>query len=719
MRKSKKVRFALLAATSLWSGPALAQQSAADANVASLGEIIVTANRRTESLQDVPLTVAAVSGEDLAAAGVGDTQGLEQVVPGLVVGRSATSVQPTIRGIGTRGSTPGEESNIAVYLDGVYQPAMTSNNFELLNVERVEVLKGPQGTLYGRNATGGAINVVTTKPGDEFTGKFTLSYGRYNEVKAGAYLVVPLADTLSADVAAKYVNRDGYVKDLIRGGKIGDLDSITVRGRLRWQPTDTIDIIAAISRTDTDDDSIFALGPVTGNSVGRRNDPTVVLPTGPRQYVGDRLPKSGFEQTDFSLTADFDLGPVLLQSATDYQKNNAYFATDSDGTTYQGGGVSTDDNPQKAFSQELRLISQGSGRFQWIVGGMFFDSKSQLNPLIIDTASFSGIKRDSGQESRALAGYVEGTYEAVDNLFLTGGLRYSWEKRTLFLPQSATRPERLTQSATFDDWTPRASIRYEINPRTSVYFTYAEGFKSGLFNGVATNVNNTPVRPETIRSYEAGIKLQPTPWLRANLSAFIYKYKDLQVQARLSGQDVAFLQNAGKADVKGIDFDAAISPSPGLNFTVGAEWLDSKYKDFGGAAVNIPTVVNGVEVGGNTSVILDVTGEALLRAPKFTANVGVNYEFDAGGGIIKLGANANYNDGYFHADLSNRLRQPSYVMVNASVGWWTQDEQFGITLWGENLADEDVLLYVLSTGNQDGFAYRTPAMYGLRVNFNF
>ncbi len=706
---SGALKVMLLGAAATWPMAVAAQGEPASTEPA---EIIVTATRRAESIQDVPASIAAISSENLDAAGVTSTRGLEQVVPGLVMVTTSTATQPTLRGVGTRGSLPGEESNVAMYIDGVYQPNMNANNFELLNVERVEVLKGPQGTLYGRNATGGAINVVTTKPGDTMVGKFSLSYGRFSEVNAAAYVGVPLSDGLSVDLAANKVSREGYIEDLVRGGTVGERDSYNVRGRIRFRPADGIDIIAAISKTSTKDSSAFSVQPINGNTVGRRENPSVLLPTKPRQYVGDVLPRTGLKQTDFSLQGQFDLGFATLEAVGDYQTNLSYYSSDSDGTTVRGRDINATGDYIDAWSGEARLISKGAGRLDWIVGALYFGSKAAQNPSIVRTLT-STTEFRGRQDAEAYAAYVEATYEPVDGVFLTGGYRYSNEKKTYTSFVNVKGP---TVSASFDSWTPRASIRYQINPDANIYFTFSKGFKSGLFN--LSSASTTPVRPETITSYEAGLKLKPASWLRTNLSAFVYDYKDLQVSARLAGNTVAFLQNAGVAKIKGIDLDITAYPIDGLSINLSGEYLDSKFKDFTGAAVNIPTVVNGVAVGGNSSIIIDATGKHLIRSPRYTATLGLAYQFEAVGGVIKLGGSTAYNDGFF-LEFGNRLHQPAYVLANANVGWWTKDERLGVTLWGENLASEDIVQWALVSGNQDGYSYRPPATYGIRLQGRF
>ena len=681
-------------------------------NGSRLEVVVVTATRRAENLQEVPITVTAVSAQQLASAGISTTRGLEQVAPGLVVAQTASSVQPTLRGIGTRGTSPGDESNVVLYLDGVYQPAMSSNLFELMNVERVEVLKGPQGTLFGRNATGGAINVITTDPSEHPVSRFSLSFARFNEINAKTYLARPLGSTASADLALQYTQDDGYIDDLSHGGKLGKNRDFTGRGRLRWQPSSDADIVVTVSHVDVNNNATYATQPINGNTRGRRVDPSVMLPNEPRQFVGEQYVKAAYKKTDVSVQTSFDMGAVLLETTSDYQTNDNTWVSDSDSTSINLGYTRGNASFVDAWSNEIRLLSEPGGRLKWVLGSMLFGAKNGTE-FEANNGTRTTIVRGR-QETFAYAFFGEGTYEVADRLFFTAGLRYSWEKKKFdpFVNVPAPRVD-----ATFDSLTPRASLRYEFSAASNIYFTYSQGFKSGLFNAVS--LQTTPVQPEEVTAYELGLKTEPTDWLRLNFSAFIYDYTDLQVQARdASSSSATIFQNAGSAEGKGIDVDLEIAPTQELNLRASFEYLDTRFEKFELAQITVPTFIGGVAVGGNDQIFADASGNELIRAPELTVTLGGSYTFDVGRGNVIVGANANYNDGYW-LDVGNRVRQPSYVFINATIGWKSADSPFGVSVWGENLANENIVNYPIISTNGDLFSYRKPLAFGVRLSADF
>jgi len=695
--------------------PVLAQESdptargGAEATDQSLPDIVVTATRRAQSLQHVPATVAAFSGDQLVSAGISKTTGLEQVTPGLVIGQTANAVQPTIRGVGTRGAGQGDESNIAMYIDGVYQPSMLNNNFDLLNIERVEVLKGPQGTLFGRNATGGAINVITRKPSQTFSGSAEASYGRYDTVTGSAYLTGPLATSISADLATIYSRTDGYIDDLVRGGKTDEGYNFAVRSRLRVQPTDAIDFVLAGSYAKAHDRSPFAFQPINNNTRARVTTPGVLLPSRLRQTAAGIQPDGRSRQWDINLTGSIDLGSVSLETSTDYQNNRSSFLTDSDATPANLGSQDARIQYTRAWSQELRLLSQGKGRFQWVIGGMAFQSVAGYDNYFSNvTTLIKGVQR-----SRAYSGFGEATLEAVDHLFLTAGLRYSNETR-IFDPFVNVAFPR--QSRTFRRWSPKAAIRYEFSPDADVYFSYTEGFKSGVYN--ATTVQLTPVNEEVVRSFEAGLKLRPAPWARANFSAFHYDYTGLQLQTRDGLTGLSLFQNAGKAKIDGAEAEVDLAPGGGFSLRLGAAWSHGRFTDFRNAQVTVPVVVNGTAVGGNTQALADVTGKDLIRAPRFTATAAPSLAVPAGSGELRFNANLNYNSGY-SLDVLNRVKQPSYLWANANVSYVSAGDRFRVTAWAENLFNEDVVLFFTTSATGDFASYRKPVTYGVTIATKF
>jgi len=712
-------------------GSAMAQAASAAPQVGGseaenrLEEVVVTATRRSENLQNVPIAVTAITEAQIAGSGVVRADELSQLAAGLVVNNSTWATQPVVRGVGTRNSGAGDESNVAIYIDGVYQPSMNSNNFNLLNVEQIEVLKGPQGTLFGRNSTGGAINVITRKPSEEASGQVSLSYGSYDTIRALAYLTGPLGPGLSGDVAGVYETGDGYVRDLLRGGRIGDIERFTGRARLRWQPSDSADFTLAASYSRNDDPNTFLVSVQNGNTVGA-TVPGNLIATRPRTFGGGVKPTTISKQFDINLQASFDLGAASLESTTDYQENDLSVTVDNDATPAPLLATGSPDFYLDAISQEVRLVSTGSSRFKWIAGVLGYWSTSKLNPFNFYLGSNPGpgvnpaFALNAKQNTMAFAGFGEATWEVVDNLFVTGGIRYSFEEKKFYV--RGTNPPR--DNVDFDSWTPRVSLRYQYAPNSSVYATYSRGFKSGVFNSNALAAGTPPVKPEYIDNYELGLKAEPTAWLRTNVSVFKYKYTDLQTIAASGALGVSSLQNVGKAKTHGVDLDIEAVPMQGLTLNLSAEYLHARYGDSPGVSVAVPVVANGrpgVPNGtliGNTSVFRNVAGNHLTRAPKVTVILGATYKFDALAGEVTLAGNVNYNDGFF-IDAGNRLRQPAYTMINASAGWADPAGKYQVTLWAKNLADENVVLWGVAVPQGDLFSYQKGRTFGVTAAAKF
>lgn len=713
------------------AGPAMAAAASAapqgaDSDATTrLEEVVVTATRRSENLQSVPIAVTAITEAQIAGAGVVRADQLSQLAAGLVVNNSTWATQPAIRGVGTRNSGAGDESNVAIYIDGVYQPSMNSNNFNLLNVERIEVLKGPQGTLFGRNSTGGALNVITRKPSDDASGEVSLGYSSYNTFRALGYLTGPLAPGLSGDVAVVYETGDGYVHDLVRGGRIGDAEKFTGRARLRWQPSDGTEFTLASSYSRNDDPNTFLVSTQNGNTVGA-TVPGNLIATRPYTFAGGFKPTTLTKQFDINLQASFDLGKVSLESTTDYQENDLSVTVDNDATPAALLATGSPDFYLDSISQEFRLVSAGDSRFKWIAGVMGYWSTSKLNPFNFYVGVNPGpsarpaFALNAKQNTSAFAAFGEATWEVVDNLFLTGGIRYSFEEKKFYVTGSA--PPR--DSVDFDSWTPRLSLRYQYASNGSVYATYSRGFKSGVFNSNALAAGVAPVQPEYIDNYEVGVKAEPTSWLRTNASVFKYNYKDLQTIAASGAIGVSTLQNVGKAKAHGIDLDIQAVPTKGLTLNLSAEYLHARYGNSPGVSTSVPIlssgrpgVPNGTLIG-NQTVFRNLSGNHLTRAPELTLILGATYKFDALAGEVTLAGNVNYNDGFF-IEAGNRLRQPAYTMVNASAGWADPKGRYQVTLWAKNLADENVVLWGVAVPQGDLFSYQKGRTFGATAGVKF
>lgn len=681
----------------------------------AFGDIVVTATRREARLQDVPVAVTAISGESLAAADVSTLRTLTQVTPGFIGSRNMGVFQPVIRGVGSTGISIGDEPNIAVYVDGVYQPESAANWIDLVEVERVEVLRGPQGTTFGRNATGGLINVITPDPSFDFRGKASVRAGRMRndagDYDARVYLTGPISDNVAFDVAGLYRENDGYIEDLVRGGGLGDQRVIDIRSKLLLNPADTVKVVLTGEFFDQES-TANAPQPIDGNTFGR-SFPGVILPTEAWQASLTRVPVLDLRRWTAALHVTVDLGSVSLESTSGFMNLRWYQETDSDATNIDIGNFPAFFATESG-SSELKLSSANPGPFQWLLGGYFyqFGGHSDLSTVSTTTppSPLVGPRLQPELEGRSFAGFAEGTYELATGFFVTLGGRYTTEKRgfTQVLNGNLVVDDA---SETFNEFDYKVGVRYEITPRTNVYATHSTAFKSGVYNMAA--VLSTPVLPEEITAYEAGLKTDPLPWLRMNLAGFYYDYKNLQLQARAADSPGYILQNAANAEIYGGELETFVSPFDGLRLRAAVAYLHARYEDFTAAQGFIPRAS-----GGNNVVAVDASGSVMTRAPEWSGNVGADYTTALGRGTFGASANVAWSSRVYY-DFLNIFSQPSYSLTNASIFWTPESEGWKASLWVSNLTNEKVLQTIRPGAfSTDGF-YEQPRKIGVSFEVQF
>jgi len=703
---------------------------------AQVEDIVVTANRREQRLQDVPISVTALSANELARSAVTNTFQLSQTIPSLNVTRANTAVQPTIRGVGTRSAAPGDESNVAVYLDGVYQPTMAAGAFNLLNIDRVEVLRGPQGTLFGRNSTGGLINVITSDPGRTFVARGVVSYGSYDAKTLQGYVSGPLGETLSANLTALWYKDDGYLHDISRGNALtSGREDVSVRSKLLFRPAPGTDFKLTLGYFRTADPSGLNVAPFNGNTAARSlaNNPAVIIPTNPRDVAPTLVDDAALKQYSAAFEAKFDLGGLSLQSTSSYQHNRGGGTVDSDGTPlFVGVATTSHTEISRYFTQEVRLLSTGSGPFQWIAGAFYFNGRGQFDPVQSITPAAT-IAIYSNQLAKSYAGFGEGTYKITPAFSVTVGARYTSEARTFtgmtqrngVLLVSGGIAQQVDQHTRFGQWTYRASAQYEISPRVNVYASYSRGFKSGVFNTFSTNPLAGATKPETLDSFEIGLKSDPVRWLRLNLSAFHYNYKDIQLSARDAATNLVILLNAASARTWGAEAELTVAPTRHLNLRAYGTLLDAKYTSFPNAQIFTPIYQDQSAIGrsavtpiGNLQSLADESGRDMIRAPHYTFGVSGDYTVETNVGNFTF-TSSLYNTGRFYWDPNNRLAQPSYTLVNASLGWATKNDHFGVSVWVKNLTNATIYQSLVGTATADIVTYDPPRTIGVTGKFNF
>ncbi len=651
-----------------------------------LADIVVTAQRRKQSLQSVPIAVQAFSEARLDASGIENTADLAMVTPGLVTVRGVGLSSPFLRGIGSSSNGPGVESPVATYVDGVYYGSKASAMTSLENVERVEVLKGPQGTLFGRNATGGLIQIVTRDPSP--TSGFTarVGYQNYDTVTATGYLTGGLAPNVSADVMVDYRNQgEGWGRNIVTGADVNVTDSFLARSKLLLEPGPDTRIVLAVDYSDWESDtglaSRFREGFLGANG----------LPySGPRygvQSTFDQFFRS--EAGGASLTVSHDFGAVALTSITAYRRTDYAFAFDGDATPAPVLRFETAVN-ERQFSQELQLSGGAPGSLEWTAGAFYFDADGQQSVLFSGTSLPTLITRAvyGGQSTRSYAAYAQLTYPVLDNTRITLGARYNSEKRGLngnvlltALDGSVTRPTVVPTGtdATFNKLTWRIALDHDLAPDVLAYASYNRGFRSGGFN--PSNLTNPPFRPEVLDAYEVGLKSSLFDRrVRLNVGAFFYNFNDIQLSQFVLG--VQTIRNAARAELYGVDLDAEILVNSQLRLSGSFEYLKGEFKSFPGAAFAVP-----LPAGGNGVMIGDASGKNMIRAPRFTGNIAADYTLPIAAHLsADLNVTYSYNGGFFW-EPDNFVKQAPYSLVNARASL-NFDDRHKITFWARNITNE-------------------------------
>ncbi len=718
----------LVCAASGVINPVYAQgsQPVATADSSVLETVVVTAQRRQERLVDVPISITALSGEDLLRSGVTSTPDLERVTPGLQLTFNGGYLQPAIRGVSSQGSNAGDSSNVAFYLDGVYVASQIGQLMDLPDVEQVQVLKGPQGTLYGQNATGGAIIISTVRPSlEESTGKLSLSYGNYNAVDVNGYISGPISDKFAGSLALAKQDRDGFRDDIVYGGEDKGLRSELARGKLLFQATDDIDLLLTAYTSERKDSAPYA-----GRAWNRESFDYLVYPTAPYPDVDEIAtsftPDTDLESKGVSLQADFLLSFGKLQSTTAWSQNEAHLLVDVDYGPAHYADVTVNQD-QDTFVQELNFTSEQVGNWLFSGGLFYLQSRDEFKPNIFRIQSppilapapsaptiFSSYSW-GGVDKEIYAAYLEATYDFTEDLQLTVGGRYSDEEQksktnpNTFIPDSGT-VESPYSPETFSKFTPRVSLRYALSDASNVYATYSEGFKSGILSG-----QNPPVDPEQLDAYEIGYKGDLTERISASAALYYYDYTDLQV-AQYEAPNYVY-QNAASAEIKGAEFNATWQATDGLRLAAGVSLMDAQYKDFPEAGSYIWNPVNFATP--NESVNIDASGVDMVRAPDVTGFINANYTLDTSIGQFGAFASLYYNDGY-NLEFSEHVTQDSYTMLDGELSFSPAAASYlRVSLWGRNLTDEDVLASLLQTNFANGVAYSAPRTFGARLDLEF
>jgi iron complex outermembrane receptor protein len=668
--------------------------------------IVVTARRREERLQDVPQSVTSIAGETLSASGISSTQNLSQVVPALNFSSQGAVGLPSIRGVGTTNAFNGDESNVSMYIDGVYQPDAFASVFALPSVERVEVLKGPQGTLFGRNSTGGSINITMRRPQETTLVEGTAGYGNFDRRTASFYGTTGLATGVAIDATVAYDADDGYVRDILRNDDIGRRKSFSVRSKLLAEFDPSTRLILGGAYGYEFNTSGVSSQSINGNTVARAQVPPLPYPTKPYETTLSFEPINRFRSYSgfVRLEGDYDAMSLSSQTSRTYTEYDALVDGDYTPLLLSTSDVHT---VTKTWQQEFLASSPAGSRIKWLFGLFGYHASSGYSPRIANFTAITNV----AMTTDSIAPFGEITVPLGERFSLTGGLRYTWERKK-FVGQLNNGPIRVG-SESWSELTPRAIAQYSVPDIVNLYASYSKGFKSGVYNTVVVPATPLPVDPETLDAFEIGAKtLARGPW-RAEVSAYLYNYKDVQVSV-YQPPSSSVLLNAAAARIYGFEASVAGRIAGGFSTSAFVAYTHARYRDFTNAIITEP-----LPTGGNRQIFgVDVSGNPTVRTPKWTMGLTLSYDAELLGGRIQPSVTAYHNSG-FSFEFSNRLRQSDYTTLSANLTWVAPGDRYKVTLWGTNLTDELYAITGSATTFGDSKAYAAPRAYGIRLGFAF
>ena len=689
--------------------PAMAQDAAAtvgepqatmpaETAAEEVGDVVVTARRREETLIDVPIAMSVVSGDTLVQTGAVDITALQDRTPNLTLqiarGSNSTLIAFS-RGVGQQDPLWGFEPGIGLYIDDVYVARPQGAVLDIFDVSRVEVLRGPQGTLYGRNTIGGAIKYVTKRLGNEFAGQARASYGSYDQIDLVGQLTIPLTDTLSVGAAVAKYWRDGYGRNLTTGAEQYDKDVLAARVSAEWSPTDEIFVRVAGDRT------LDRSNPRHGTRLLPNGTDPVYAPTrsvyDTRAGIGDR---NRVVAQGLSLTGEFGLSDALtFKTISAYRDGSTNTVIDFDNTALPTLDVPAEYDDWQ-FTQEVQLLVEAD-RVQGVLGLYYLDAKASgafdtVVGLLNTTTLTSGEVR-----TKSYAAFGDVSFDVTDKLKLSGGLRYTKDDKrgTVFrrnytgirsplFGNAAAVPGLIrtdyTNDRSFDQFTPRVSISFEPRDDLNLYASWGKGFKSGGFDmrgdAVFTPTTVNGYEPEKISSYELGMKgafLDRT--LFVNLAGYYSRYTDQQVTVQVpnvAGGIASFVDNAGKADIYGLELETRIVPSRDFSAQLSFGYTNADYKEF------------LTFIGGGTTPV-DVADQRVFQnTPKFTVSASVTASTDFAGGTLSVTPDvALRSDVTLFEIPTPALDQDGYVLANASVNWLSPDGRYRVGMALRNLTD--------------------------------
>ncbi len=601
--------FGLLGAAALVPTAAFAQNSQSSQALVNDSAIVVTAQRREEKSLDVPITVTTLSQQTLQTANVHELVDITKVTPALRFDFGGGYFQPTLRGVGNSVVTSGGQGNVGIYVDGFYIANPLAVNVQLMKVQSIQVLKGPQGTLFGRNTTGGAILIQSADPSTETSAEVKASYGRFDEFRTQGYATFGLAENLAMDVEGSFSRGDGFRTNISNGKRVGRYQNWSVRTGIKAELGDNLSVLLRYQHGHTDDPTNLLAASYTESSPSSPLIPFTIANGAPffaqpgeftfnpnEVATGSNPNDQEFLRSDsdiFQATIKADLGFADLTSYTQFRKENVDSSLESDysGVVVLELGLPNDNS---TFSQEFLLNSKPGPKLQWTAGLFYFQNRDTYR-VYFDyfpaVGIFSrGAEFGSSATTKSFAAFLDATYEITPKLFITAGARYSHDWITdaytiaAFVPPPVTRATPADyDEVKRDKVTPRVVIRYKPSEDSSVYASFTKGYKAGIFDLGGGSI--LKVRPERITAYEVGYKFDSRT-ISLDVSGFYYDYKDLQVSLLFNGRGQII--NAASSKIYGIEAQMRFNVSDHFQLNAGGAWVHARYTDFPGAPIYTP-----------------------------------------------------------------------------------------------------------------------------------
>ncbi|MGI9286112.1 MAG: TonB-dependent receptor [Pseudomonadales bacterium] len=695
----------------------------------TLEEVIVTAQKRQESLQNVNLAVTAVAGLALEEGLIDTVEDLQAIVPSLSAGDDFAFAKIFIRGIGLNSSFPGVDPSVALHVDGAVVSLSYAQLGSFFDLERVEVLRGPQGTLYGRNATGGSINLITRKPTEELEGYSRVTVGSDDLLRLEGGIGGPVSDSVRGRIAYKSTDRDGYGKNEFTGNDIDDADKQSIRGHLQFDFSDDVSLLLSAEQHQEDDAGLGLKLVETLNAI----DPQFPAAPGEggfaqqdRRNIASEADNQNIRDT-WSITANLDWRlneHWRLQSLTNYRDADILLVQDLDWSSNINDDLQSNRTTSEHVSEELQLHFDYD-KLHGLVALYYFDEDFRNDNNIgfvrpqDGTTTFLLFTGDVNIESTALFANV--TYDFTDTFSINLGGRYTDEERSgvtsrfirLSVFGNTDVDVTFTDDEGFTDFSPSIGLEWKPNDDLLAYFTYSEGFKGGAFQGGQT----VPIlEPETIENFDLGLKgVFLDGKLQLNLAAFFYEVTDMQLDRTRGNPDgsfVAIFENAASAEGQGLEAEASWLITEQFRLSGNVAFLDTEFTDY--------ETDNPLDFGVN---LQSLEGNKLRQSPEFSGYIRGEYAFDlANGGSMTFGAEASYKDEQFYTEFNDDISAAdSYTLVNLNLKYTSPGEKVSINVWGKNVTDEDVRggAFVSATGVTVNDTLLPPATYGVTFGYEF